>query len=65
MPLFTDYLTNFSIKLSINDDLDHIGLHIRALEPDKAVLSKKKLLSFKQDDANYISKAVKHIILKI
>ena len=65
LPLFTDYLTNFSIKLSINDDLDHIGLHIRALEPDKAVLSKCKLLSFKQDDANYISKAIRHITLKI
>lgn len=65
LPLFTDYLTSFSIKLSINNDLDHIGLHIKAFEPDKALLSKKKLLSFKQDDANYISKAIRHITLKI
>lgn len=65
LPLFTDYLTSFSIKLSINDDLDHIGLHIKALEPDKVLLSKRKLLSFKKDDANYISKAIRHITLKI
>ena len=56
-------MTKYVVRILINDSLTHISLHINALEPDKKLLTGCNLLSFKQQDANYVGKKLKKIVV--
>ena len=63
LPIFKDVMTKYAVRILVNDSLTHISLHINALEPDKKLLTGCNLLSFKQQDANYVGKKLKKIVV--
>ena len=60
LPIFSEALQHFDIWLSMSDDLRHINLHVRAIDPAKRGEA-YEAFSFRSHDPDFIAKKVRSI----